>query len=378
MLLMLAEVTRLCMVAKAFPGSAFWSFLCHHQSHAAWVGCSLHDLIQPGFSFLVGTALIFSVANRQAKGQKFGNIALHALTRAMFLIILGFVNTLMSFHFRMPNFLFVDTLTQIGLAYIPLFFLSFRSARELWIAFGVILVGYWAAFAVYPVPGSDFNYSSVLVDPDWLQAFGLTGFAAHWQKNSNLAWAFDVWLLNLLPLESKYVGLSNGLATLSFIPLVGTMILGLFAGQVIRSQRVPWVKVLWFMTAGTIGLAGGSLLGQLGVCPVIKAIWTPSWVLFSGGWCFLLLAAFFVVGETLKKTWILFPFAVVGMNSITAYFLGSIYTKFTFNGLRRVVGPTPFQIFGGAYEPVLYGGACMIGFWLFLYLLYRQRIFLRI
>ena len=69
MLLLLAEALSSCDVAGALPGAAFWAFFCHHQSHVPWVGASLHDLIQPSFSFLVGTALAFSVAARDAAGQ---------------------------------------------------------------------------------------------------------------------------------------------------------------------------------------------------------------------------------------------------------------------------------------------------------------------
>ena len=68
MLLMMAEVLSFCAVSQALPDSGFWKFLCHHQSHVQWVGCSLHDLIQPGFSFLVGVVLPFSIASRRARG----------------------------------------------------------------------------------------------------------------------------------------------------------------------------------------------------------------------------------------------------------------------------------------------------------------------
>src|SRR5687768_13240240 len=71
MFLMMAEVLQLCRVASALPESGVWKFLCFHQSHAEWIGCSLHDLIQPSFSFLVGVALPFSIAGRTAKGQSF-------------------------------------------------------------------------------------------------------------------------------------------------------------------------------------------------------------------------------------------------------------------------------------------------------------------
>ena len=69
MFLMMAEVLRFCRVSAALPDSGFWKLLCHHQSHAEWIGCSLHDLIQPSFSFLVGVALPFSIASRLASGQ---------------------------------------------------------------------------------------------------------------------------------------------------------------------------------------------------------------------------------------------------------------------------------------------------------------------
>src|ERR1700679_1017790 len=72
MLLMMAEVLRFSEVAKAFPGNWFWSLLAWNQTHTEWVGCSLHDTIQPGFSFLVGVALRFSIASPFARGGGLG------------------------------------------------------------------------------------------------------------------------------------------------------------------------------------------------------------------------------------------------------------------------------------------------------------------
>jgi predicted acyltransferase len=89
MFLMMAEVLSLSRLAKAMPDSAFWQFLGHHQSHVAWIGCSLHALIQPSFSFLVGVALPFSLASRAARGQSHGRMTLHAAWRALMLILLG-------------------------------------------------------------------------------------------------------------------------------------------------------------------------------------------------------------------------------------------------------------------------------------------------
>src|SRR5213079_1997443 len=108
MFLMMAEVLRLCRVAAALPESGFWKFLCHHQSHVEWYGCSLHDLIQPSFSFLVGVALPFSIASRIARGQSKLHMMLHAFWRALLLICLGFF--LRSTNASQTNFTFEDTL----------------------------------------------------------------------------------------------------------------------------------------------------------------------------------------------------------------------------------------------------------------------------
>src|SRR5260370_30472907 len=89
MLLMMAEVLQLSRVAKALPGNPFWSFLAWNQTHVEWAGCSLHDTIQPGFSFLVGVALPYSIAARIAKGGAFRPMLLHALWRSLLLIALG-------------------------------------------------------------------------------------------------------------------------------------------------------------------------------------------------------------------------------------------------------------------------------------------------
>src|SRR5438309_10646647 len=113
MLLMMGEVLAFRRVSNALPESALWKFLAHHQSHAEWIGCSLHDLIQPSFSFLVGVALPFSLARRAALGQPEWKRTVHAFWRALLLVLLGvFLRSIHSSHTRWT---FEDTLSQIGL-----------------------------------------------------------------------------------------------------------------------------------------------------------------------------------------------------------------------------------------------------------------------
>ena len=176
MLLMLAEAMRLWTVHDAFPASRFWGFVAYHTEHVPWQGCSLHDLIQPAFSLLVGAALPFSIASRVARGQTFRRMLGHALWRSLALIALGIL--LRSLGRKQTYWTFEDTLTQIGLGYPFLFLLAFTTIRVQAIAFVTLLAGFWAAFVLYPLPPAGFDYTAVGVRADWrVSATGLTVFA---------------------------------------------------------------------------------------------------------------------------------------------------------------------------------------------------------
>ncbi|MEO8353315.1 MAG: hypothetical protein ABI680_16425 [Chthoniobacteraceae bacterium] len=126
------------------------------------------------------------------------------------------------------------------------------------------------------------------------------------------------------------------------------------------------------------GLASGWLLEWLGICPVVKRIWTPSWVLFSGGWCVLLMAAFFAMIEMRGwRAWV-FPLVVLGMNSIAAYVLDALAPNFIRDALERHIPHGFFAILGEAHAPLLIGTGVVLTMWLILFWMYRRRIFLRI
>jgi predicted acyltransferase len=373
MLLMMAEVLRLSRVAHNFPGNWFWAILAYNQTHVEWAGCSLHDLIQPSFSFLVGAALPFSIASRMAKGGTFGKMFGHALWRSLVLVALGVF--LRSLHSTQTYYTFEDTLSQIGLGYPILFLLGFRPPRWQWIALGAILGGYWLAWALYPVAGPGFDWQSVGVPANWSHNF--TGFAAHWNKNANLGNAFDQWFLNLFPRTKPFVFNGGGYLTLSFIPTLGTMILGLMAGRWIRATA-PKVPMKRLLIAGAAGIAVGLLLHFTGICPVVKRIWTPAWTLFSGGACFLFVAAFSWVMEIKGYRKWAFPLMVIGMNSIAAYLIAHLFEDFIVSSFRIHLGPDAFRIFGAGLEPLVEGMAVLLMFWLILFWMYRRKLFLRI
>jgi heparan-alpha-glucosaminide N-acetyltransferase len=373
MLLMMGEVLSFVAVSRAYPGSMFWRVLAFNQTHVLWSGMSLHDTIQPSFTFLVGVALPYSIASRLREGQSFGRQLAHTVVRSAVLIALGIF--LRSMHSGQTNFTFEDTLTQIGMGYTFAFLLAYCRPKWQWVALGVILFGYWLAWALYPAPGANFDWAAVGVPEDWHHNF--TGFAAHWNKNSNLGLAFDVWFLNLFPRASRFAYNAGGYLTLSFIPTLGTMLLGLRAGEWFRSAS-PRIPVKRFVIAGLMLVAAGLVLHVTGVCPIVKRIWTPSWTLFSGGVCFLFLAAFSWVIEVRSYRRWAFPLVVVGMNSIAAYVLADGFEGFIVRSLHIHLGDRIFRLFGVGLEPLMVGIAVMLIYWLILSWMYRRRIFLRI
>ena len=374
MFLMLAEAMRLWTVHEAFPNSWFWSIVAFNTEHVEWQGCSLHDLIQPAFSFLVGAAMPFSIASRTRRGESFRRMLGHAAWRSVVLIFLGIF--LRSLNAKQTYWTFEDTLTQIGLGYTILFVLAFASLRVQVATCVVILVGFWAAFVAYPVPPAGFDYASVGVPTYWQHLY--TGFLAHFNKNSNLSWAFDVWFLNLFPRQSPFLYNKGGWSTLSFIPTLATMMLGLWAGAWLMKPRAAKEQVRGLVIAGVALALAGLVLQWLHVVPIVKRIWTSSYTLYSGGLVLLMLAAFHAAIEWKRWRRWAFPLLVIGMNSIAAYVMSWTLEGFVTGALARHVGPAPFLIFGAPFEPVLRGAAVLAVFWLILWWMYRRKIFLRI
>jgi predicted acyltransferase len=276
------------------------------------------------------------------------------------------------------NFTFEDVLTQIGLGYFFLFLLWNRSPRAQLAAAALILLADWLLFGLYPLPPAEFDYTSVGVPADWPH---LTGFAAHWDKNTNLAADVDRWLLNLFPRSARFEFNAGGYLTLNFLPSLATMIFGLVTGGVLRSGRTGGQKLLLLVAAGVAGLVAGWGLDAVGLCPIVKRIWTPSWALFSTGWALVALAAFYAVVDLAGHRRWTFPFVVVGMNSIVMYVMAELLPAWLASRMQVHLGQGVFTFWGhlaSVYEPVVRQTAVLGLMWLICYWLYRQRIFVRI
>ncbi len=390
MLLMMDSVLQIGLMALTyFSDSSVWATLAFHTDHVAWTGCSLHDLIQPSFSFLVGVSLPFSIANREQKGQGFFWMFGHAIFRGLLLMLLGIL--LRSIGAPITNWTFMDTLTQIGMGYVLLFLVAYtRRQLMLWIAFVTIVVGYWAAFATYPLPEDEFDYARVNVkagDPGKME-----GFAAHWNKNVNLAADVDIWFLNQFPrkkldkgrvVDNPFMHERSGYTTLNFIPTLATMILGVIAGMWLRLGVSQGLKLTLLIGAAIVGLGLGELSEYLGICPVVKIIWTPAWVLYSGGWAFAFLAFFYLINDIIGFWHWSWPLLVIGANSIVTYIAYHTLRPFIIGSYKTHFGPDVFKFMDEPYdavkwEPMVQGAFVLLTLWLMLLWMYRNKYFVRI
>lgn len=381
MILMASGGLHIAQVARnSFPDSAVWKFLAFQTDHVAWRGCALWDLIQPSFMFMVGVSLPYSVASRREKGDTMGSHFGHAVLRSALLVLLSVF--LVSQWSKQTNLIFTNVLAQIGLGYPFLFLLAWTRPRTQLIAACAILAGYWALFAFSPLPPADFDYSTVGLPRNWDY---LAGFEAHWQRSANPAHRFDAWFLNLFPRDSAWKFSSGGYATLNFVPSLATMIFGLLAGEILRGERSQMQKVKALIGAGLLGLALGTVLDWAGVCPSVKRIWTPSWALFSSGWTFLALAAFYLVIDVKGyKAWTL-PLLVAGMNSIAMYVMEQASSSYIRSALDIHVHSAAKRYFSESfygllvpYGPILQSAGVLLVMWLVCLWMYRRKIFLRI
>ncbi|QDT01681.1 hypothetical protein K227x_00480 [Rubripirellula lacrimiformis] len=374
MFLMLAEILHLDGLAKHFPGVKIFQWIQFHTTHVPWEGGSLHDMIQPGFTFLVGVAMPFSIASRIKHGQSGPRMLFHAAWRSIVLIALGIV--LRSLHHEHTNFTFDDTLTQIGMGYFFVFLIAMAPRWVHYVSAAVILIGFWAAFATSPAPPADFDYPAVGVPADWTHHHD--GFASRWNKNSNLSWKTDTWFMNLFPREEPFQFHPGGYATLSFIPTMATMIFGLWAGVWMKEPLEFSQRMKRFSIAIVVGIGSALILAATDICPNVKRIWTPSFALYSGGISMAWLLILHLICDVKQWQRWAHPFIIIGSNSILIYVMSWTLEEPIKELLVRHLGTAPFAIFGEQFVSPMLGLATLAIMFYVLVWLYRKRVFVKI
>lgn len=352
----------------------FWKAVHNQFTHAPWTDWSLWDLLQPSFMFLVGASLAYSLERRHAQAHSGAAMFGHIMARSLALVALGLL--IVSNNEATTKWSFVNMLTQIGLG-LPFVYLFWRQ-RNATLILGalLILLGAYCAYVWYPAADIGAGSPEVGVSPAWAKAH-LTGVAPEWQKNSNIGHAIDVWLLNLFPRNEPFTHNPGGYQTINFIPSIATMLFGLAAGETIRAKSKGKDRIRFLVVAGILGVGLGLTIDGLGVCPIVKRIWTPSWVLFSSGVCALILGTLYYLIDIKGMARVTFPLRVAGMNAITLYLMSQFLNPWTEETLRKHLGPGVFLGLGPSWEP--FARATLIGavYWLACLWLFSRKLFIR-
>jgi len=316
--------------------------------HVAWQGFRFYDLIFPLFLFIVGLVLPFSLTRRLEAGASRSEIYWHLGRRLILLFFLGLVyNGLLDFNFhelRIPG-----VLQRIAVCYfVAALVMMNTGVRGQAAVFGGLLVVYWLVMKLVPVPGIG---AGVLTPAGNLSAY------------------IDQ---RLLPRPFCCYTFGDNEGILSTIPAVATCLMGALAGHWLRSSRPPGRKALGLTLAGFVCLILALIWGHW--FPIIKNIWTSSYVLFAGGWSLLLLALFYwIIDVQGYRRWAFF-FTVIGLNPITIYVLRSQFDL----GTVANIFVRGFINHFGPYKPLFFDLCVLAVGWLFLYFLYRQKIFLKV
>jgi len=371
-------ITIAAMILVNDPGS--WSHVYAPLEHAEWNGWTPTDLIFPFFLFIAGVSMTLSFASRAARGVTRGSLAIHVARRSVLIFAIGlFLNGLP--FFDLHTIRIMGVLQRIALCYLAAGLLYLATCRRSIDADGkvrmrvniaaiagvalILLVGYWALMTFVPVPG-----------------YG----AGQLGKDENLAAYIDRGLMGgHLWSESKTWDPEGLLSTL---PAIATALIGILAGEWLRSQCRGARKILGLVIAGAVLTLAGQLLHPY--FPINKNLWTSTFVLFTGGFAMLLLAlCYWLVDLRGWRKWAA-PFLVFGMNAILAYALAAIVSEtsidFEFAGPGGRGQTLHGWLYNNFFAPYTNPKNASLGFAVFFVLLilaplwplYRRKIFVRI
>lgn len=349
----------------------------YEMNHSDWAGVRFYDLIFPLFVFIVGISVVFSLTRTIREHGKAG-----ALKRIIFRSVVLYLFGLLVYGGiakGIDQVRWMGVLQRIAICYfftgLIFCFVRLRGMVAICIA---LLVGYWALESFVPI--RDFNLQTAHLKSLNLEPTSAATRNAFFATTQRVRGRFDDGLNLTQQIDFHYLpgykwdGAYDPEGLLSTLPAIATCLLGVFAGFLLKNPAVPdQKKVLYFAAAGLAGLVLGFLWGLQ--FPVIKKIWTSSYVLVAGGYSCLLLAAFYQMVEIWGWRQWCQPFVWIGMNPITIYLA---FHLFTFSDLaERVVGGPVQRALGpwGAMPMALVVVGMSL---LFVRFLYRRKIFLRL
>jgi predicted acyltransferase len=338
--------TIITALHNAVPNSVT-AFLKVQLEHVAWEGFRFEDIIMPLFLFISGTTMPFSFNKHLASGQSKRYLYMHIAKRVIILWILGLMiqGNLLQYDLSQLH-VYSNTLQAIAAGYLfSSIILLQLNIRWQFIITGGLLLLFWALMAWVPVPG----YGAGVLTED-----------------GNLAIYIDRLVLGRFDDGLNYTWV------LSSMTFTTTVMLGVLAGHLLRSEKTQKEKTIILFVAGIGLLVAGMIWGIW--FPIIKRIWTSSFVLYSGGWCYLLQGIFYLVIDVWEfKKWA-FGFVVIGMNAIAVYVSAHM---FYFGFISNIfVGSLEDRL--GVYYGLVHAILTFAIVWLILYWMYRKKTFIKV
>ncbi len=336
-------------LAKA-TGFPVFQWISNQLTHPAWNGFHLYDLIFPMFLFMAGVATPFSVGRELEKTNDRKKVLYRVIKRGLILVVLGVINN-NGLHLRpISDIRFGSVLGRIGLAYMfanIIFIYSKKNAQIIW--FWALIIGYWLLLKFTSAPG--FPMGDLTMQGN---------FASYIDRS-------------ILP-GRLYLGIHDPEGLVSTIPAISTGLLGILTGSYIKnSEHTGGKKSFWIAVAG-LSFIALALIWNFDF-PINKNLWTSSFVCLAGGLSLLYFSLFYYIIDVLHyKKWAFF-FKVIGMNSILIYLSGHfINWGYATKGFFQWLGElTPVL-----WAPVVMAICYVFVKWMFLYFLYRKKVFLRV
>lgn len=330
--------------------SSFWGGFSNQLTHPDWNGFHAYDLIFPLFLFMAGVATPYSVGRELEKGKSRKELLWRVIKRGLILVLLGIIANNGLKIMPISEVRFGSVLGRIGLAYMfanIIYLYSKTRAQIIW--FWALIIGYWLLLKFTSAPG---------FAPGDLTMEG--NFASYVDRV-------------LMP-GKLYLGIHDPEGLMSTIPAISTGLLGILTGSFLKNNSMTQTKKVGAMAiTGVIFL----LLAQLWNLdfPINKNLWTSSFVLNVGGYSLLLLALFYYIIDVRGyKKWSFF-FRIIGMNSILIYMSGHfINWDYSTDTLLGWVG----QLIGDPFNIVAMAICYVFIKWLFLYFMYKKKVFLRV
>ncbi len=331
-------------------GSPFIEAISNQLTHPDWHGFHFYDLIFPLFLFMAGVATPYSLGKEMDRGKSKNQLLFKVIKRGLILVLLGIIyNNGLELQ-PISEIRFGSVLGRIGLAYMfanIIYLYTTQRGQIIW--FCSLLIGYWFMLLFNSAPG--FPHGDLTMEGNFVS-----------------------YLDRLIMPGKLYLGIHDPEGLTSTIPAIGTGLLGIYAGNLLKNSPISMQrKSLQLLVMGIVSL----LLAQVWnlVFPINKNLWSSSFVLHVGGISLILLSFFYYIIDVRGYKWWAFFFSVIGMNSILIYMSGHFInwrytTESIFQWLVQWVGD-PFNV-------VVFTICYILVKWTFLYFLYKKNVFLRV